>query len=264
MGTVWETLKEKVLAGWEVIQQWWAIGTENFKTNWTRVGDAISQIVENIKQGIINLWEKLTSIFENVKTTFTNIITTLKNLWNDFCTSLKDTIDKAWDKVVKTFSKGGGGFQAITEGISSTLKGYINKLISGINSIIYTPFSRIQSMMNTLRNFSIAGITPFRGLPWISIPQIPMLAKGGFPEDGLFFANSGELVGKFANGNTAVANNEQIIEGIKRGVIDAMTQVNSRNNDSTPDVTVNIDGYELARIISKNQRYLERVEGRAL
>ena len=106
-------------------------------------------------------------------------------------------------------------------------------------------------------------MTPFRNLPWISIPRIPMLATGGFPEDGLFFANSGELVGKFANGNTAVVNNEQIIEGIKRGVIDAMTQVNSRNTDSSPDVVVNLDGYELARIISNKQRYLERVEGRA-
>ena len=46
-------------------------------------------------------------------------------------------------------------------------------------------------------------------------------AVGGFPEDGLFFANSTELVGKFTNGRTAVANNEQIIEGIKRGVAEA-------------------------------------------
>lgn len=46
-------------------------------------------------------------------------------------------------------------------------------------------------------------------------------AVGGFPEDGLFFANHNELVGKFVNGRTAVANNEQIIEGIKRGVSEA-------------------------------------------
>ena len=40
-------------------------------------------------------------------------------------------------------------------------------------------------------------------------------ATGGFPEDGLFFANHNELVGQFSNGKTAVANNEQITEGIE-------------------------------------------------
>lgn len=46
-------------------------------------------------------------------------------------------------------------------------------------------------------------------------------ATGGFPEDGLFFANHGELVGKFANGRTAVANNDQIVAGIAQGVEEA-------------------------------------------
>lgn len=47
-------------------------------------------------------------------------------------------------------------------------------------------------------------------------------ATGGFPEDGFFFANHNELVGQFSNGKTAVANNAQIVEGIKQGVIEAM------------------------------------------
>ena len=55
-------------------------------------------------------------------------------------------------------------------------------------------------------------------------------ATGGFPEDGLFFANHSELVGKFSNGKTAVANNAQIVEGIKRGVSEAMSE--SGGNDS--------------------------------
>lgn len=51
----------------------------------------------------------------------------------------------------------------------------------------------------------------------------PAFATGGFPEDGMFYANSGELVGRFANGRTAVANNAQIIEGIENAVYRAMT-----------------------------------------
>lgn len=49
----------------------------------------------------------------------------------------------------------------------------------------------------------------------INLGQLPTFATGGFPEDGLFMANHGELVGQFSNGRTAVANNEQIIAGIE-------------------------------------------------
>lgn len=55
---------------------------------------------------------------------------------------------------------------------------------------------------------------------------LPGYATGGFPEDGLFMANSGELVGQFSNGKTAVANNEQIVEGISRGVSEATAEQN--------------------------------------
>ena len=38
----------------------------------------------------------------------------------------------------------------------------------------------------------------------------------------MFYANHNELVGEFSNGRTAVANNGQIVEGIKSGVYSAM------------------------------------------
>lgn len=43
-------------------------------------------------------------------------------------------------------------------------------------------------------------------------------ATGGFPEDGWFRASHGELMGKFDNGQSVVANNQQIIAGIEGGV----------------------------------------------
>lgn len=60
-------------------------------------------------------------------------------------------------------------------------------------------------------------------------------ATGGFPEDGIFFANSGELVGGFSNGRTAVANNEQIVDGIASGVRQAMSEFSGGG-----DVTVQV------------------------
>ena len=65
-------------------------------------------------------------------------------------------------------------------------------------------------------------------------------ASGGFPEDGLFFANHHELVGKFSNGKTAVANNEQIIVGIEDGVYRAMSAVISSTGERGDGQEINI------------------------
>lgn len=67
-------------------------------------------------------------------------------------------------------------------------------------------------------------------------------ATGGFPEDGLFFANHSEMVGKFSNGKNAVANNEQIVEGIKRGVSEAMNESNGNGGGSWIIQVVDVDG----------------------
>lgn len=63
--------------------------------------------------------------------------------------------------------------------------------------------------------------------------DVPAHANGGMVEDGLFMANHTELVGEFSNGKTAVANNMQIIEGIKQGVKEAMDESNGQGGDWT-------------------------------
>ena len=45
-----------------------------------------------------------------------------------------------------------------------------------------------------------------------------LFANGGFPEDGWFRARHGEIMGKFDNGKSVVANNKQITTGISEAV----------------------------------------------
>jgi hypothetical protein len=239
-----------VVSNWDKIK-------ETFVNTFNNIKEFFGQVMGGLKQGFTNL-------VTNAKTTFNGWIEGLKVAWTNLCTLLKTKMSSAWNSIISIFSKdGGGGFKAITDGISTVLKTYVNKLINGINSVIAKPFSAIQSMMNKLRNWKIAGMQPFRNLPYMSIPKIPTLSTGGFPEDGLFFANSSELVGKFNNGNTAVVNNEQILRGIEEAVRNGFAPYLSGMNNSAPDVVVNLDSYELARVITRKQRYLERVEGRS-
>ena len=84
-------------------------------------------------------------------------------------------------------------------------------------------------------------------------------ASGGFPEDGLFMANHGELVGKFSNGRTAVANNEEIIRGIEQGVFNAVTSAMSSQGNG--DIRIYLDGKQIANTVTRNQMNLSRATG---
>ena len=93
------------------------------------------------------------------------------------------------------------------------------------------------------------GIASVKGL--ISA-NTPAYATGGFPEDGLFFANSGELVGQFSNGKTAVANNEQIVQGITQGVYTAMMAYNAQTRGQGGSGDVYLDGTKVGKVVAKS------------
>lgn len=89
--------------------------------------------------------------------------------------------------------------------------------------------------------------------------KVPQYATGGFPEDGLFAANKGELVGKFGNGKTAVANNEQIVEGIKQGVYEAMSAAMQGNNGVKVTVELHGDASDIfTAVVKENNRAIYR------
>ena len=109
-------------------------------------------------------------------------------------------------------------------------------------------------------------LAQFFGFTHVPSVYIDWYAQGGFPEDGLFMANHGELVGKFSNGRTAVANNEQITEGIARATyqafIEAFTQTmgNGNNNNGQP-VNIYLDGRQIAQSTTKYQTQFARASG---
>jgi hypothetical protein len=157
--------------------------------------------------------------------------------------------------------------QAFYNGVTSAIS-FINKLIDGIESMINNAIDGFAKLVDALNPFSefmdSKGISFNVGhidLPNIAIPQYKM---GGFPEDGLFFANHNELVGGF-NGRTAVANNEMIVEGIEGGVERAVAKILApyladiaRNTRETADkdMSVNIGDREIAKANARGSRAL--------
>jgi len=80
-------------------------------------------------------------------------------------------------------------------------------------------------------------------------------ASGGFPDEGeLFMAREAgpELVGRIG-GRTAVANNDQIIAGIRQGVYEAVSQA-MQNMPTGGDTVLKVDGEVLGKTVTRYQR----------
>lgn len=101
-------------------------------------------------------------------------------------------------------------------------------------------------------------ILQFFGISAIPLLSVNWFAHGGFPEAGqLFIANEAgpEMVGTMG-GRSAVANNDQIVEGIRAGVYDAV--VSAMGNGTNNNV---IKVYLDSREIRTSQRNLSRAMG---
>lgn len=72
---------------------------------------------------------------------------------------------------------------------------------------------------------------------------------GGRVEDGLFTMNKGEIMGTFDDGSSIVANNQQIISGIKQGVYSAVVSAMKQTNGGNGDVI--LDGKKVGVYTSK-------------
>lgn len=117
--------------------------------------------------------------------------------------------------------------------ILSKVETFVNRFRNAINSMLY-------NMTTSMNNVKVGGDNRlyYTAMPYISVPRF---ANGGFPEDGFFYANHHEMVGQFSNGKTAVANNEQITEGIKRAVVQGMSQALRNSGYSTVKLDIRQD-----------------------
>lgn len=165
---------------------------------------------------------------------------------------IKRAIDNVSDKSDETFRKAWGIHSPSTVAAEYGLnidKGLAGGVVNNLNIItdafgtVYTSIelrfdSFAESMLAKAQAFvermaRIFSKMSFAGTPSLGVAsysgRVPAYASGGFPEDGMFFANSNELVGRFANGRTAVANNEEITEGIRRAVYEAVVAAQGRS-----------------------------------
>lgn len=199
---------------------------------WIQIG---TKIVEFIGQGLKSLVSIFTNTFNSIKTTITNI----------------------WNSVLKLFSSGGKIFNGLKEGIASVFKTIVNSLISGINKVIAVPFKTINGLLNTIRNASFLGISPFKGL-WeqnpLPVPKIPKLEKGGILRKG----QVGFLEGNGAEAVVPLDRNKYWIKAVAKEFDRNVPQTVTNNREQT------INFYQKAESPAEISRMLRLEKQRGL
>ena len=240
---------------------------KTIKEHWKDIKKFVLDTAEAMKKGLAKAWETIKGAAKTAWKAVKNAVTVPIK-------AARDMVGNAVNKIIDFMS-----FSGISEKISnalSTVKDLICapfesawNTISGIIEKIksFNPWEAVESAKNALSSVGSGISSGFRsvgnfignGLSHISF------ASGGFPEDGLFFANHNELVGQFSNGRTAVVNNDQIVAGIQGGVASAVAPflleiLSAIKTQSGGDIVLTLDGERLARANMRHTRAIQNRE----
>lgn len=247
---VWDFVKQK-------FQEFDTFLTNVFSVDWSKNFGVIGDVINGFMKNAENMWKSL-------KRTFGGIIDFISGVFSG-------NWKKAWSGIKDIF----GG---IWDGIASGIKSPINSIIGAINGMIKGVVSGINAVIKCLNKLSFDipdwVPAPFGGkkfgfdIPKVKAPQIPLLAKGGFPPVGqLFIANEKgpELVGRMGSRNVVV-NNNQIVSSVSRGVENSFdrgtalllnkmqTIIEYQEMLLRKDMSVNIDGKKANKQLSRSRR----------
>jgi hypothetical protein len=238
---LWTDVTEFAVSSWKNIKNAWGEFTQWVEANIiVPVGEFFSNLWSDIQTWASDAWIGVKNTFYEMGSWFnTNVIQPLSSLFSSLWSGITGWASNTWTSICNGFLSAYNFINAyfisplrnavatVFDGLVGAVKTALNGTISALNSALSWMFSGINGILSSLRNFSIAGYSPFAGLREISIPKIPMLANGGYVDQGqLFIAREAgaEMVGSIGR-RTAVANNDQIVEGITYGVREANDDV---------------------------------------
>lgn len=199
----------------------------------------------NTVKGLLNgILDGMKGIADWVKTNVTDPIvnkakegwedakTSTKTAWRDICDSVKTKGDEMSRKAEDAFAKAARAAKTKMEDMQNKVKNAIDKIKKFFDVTLGFKGIKLPSISVSWDTASAVG----QALSKLGMPGVPnfhvnwnQYAKGGFPDEGeLYIAreNGSEMIGRMGNKNV-VANNQQIVDGITRGVASANSQQNA-------------------------------------
>ncbi len=178
---------------------------------------------------------------EKIRDSMGSITTAVSRRWNGMINWITSTgVTNLWTNI-KTYLSETEWVKGLV-GLTDGFKTAFNNAISAVKE----EWNEFADFLNgkltwTIDPVVVMGIPLFEGTT-IDLGKVPKFWTGGFPEDGLFMANHNELVGKFSNGRTAVANNYQIEAGIEQASYRGMARALAEHQSNGGNVTVVLQG----------------------
>lgn len=208
----------------------WQVLKEDVSTKAKEMKDSV---VESAKELADKAGDKIQDFKDGVGKKFDDVKEFGAKINKYFKEDFKEDWSKAWDGVKNIFADKWNSMKALMRTPMNFIIKQINKVFEGFNKL------KVPSWVPLIGG---------KGFNFKPIAEIPAYATGGFPEDGLFWANSNELVGQFSNGKTAVVNNAQIIDGVSSGVAKAISGVMGGQANGQPiNLTVQIGANQIAK-----------------
>lgn len=233
-------LRDKIKEMWNKAKEWWNgktglekidIAVKLFKSGWSTVKGwigsipTLSQAIKLIKSG----WSSVKKWIGSIPAV-SQAVKLAKSGWSSV---------KKWVGSIPTLS---APIKLVKSGWS-TVKKWLGSLDFKLNFKL--PKIKVEWGSKTVAGFTIKYPTGFS-----------TYAKGGFPDMGeLFVAREAgpEMVGRIGN-RSAVANNDQIVEGISQGVYAAVLAAMRASEGGDRAVNVYLDGRKITSSVERHQR----------
>lgn len=218
----------------------------------------IEEIYNALKKAFLEyLWnpmvEKVTGFYdEKVAPIVKKVKEAMSELWKAAKEKFLDKWAERWEDFKRGMTVLRDAAIVIFKAIGTTIVDFISTMFKGsINVVLWLLENSINKFIGLLNG----AINLINKIPGVNISHvgelyIPRLAEGGYVSEGqMFIAREAgpEMVGQIGRKN-AVANNDQIVEGIAAGVYRAMMMANSSGSKAvTVNATIELDGDVVGR-----------------
>lgn len=264
----WTNVFTTTAQAWEAVQISIATWLEHARTNIEIFTEETLPMWLEWAKSMVNIaWKAFESV---AKAAYEG----LKNTAHNVATFVNTTAQNIWDWGTGTLKNIAEWANGVSEAVGAALESAWNNFVSFMQATgqaVTTWWSRNRTWVIPAALTAVAikvasiALAPFTGGASLAGLLIPAANGGVFDEGQMFIAREAgpEMVGTIGN-HTAVANNEQIVEAVSRGVFEAVSAAMSGNNSGNGVTVLNINGREFARAIYGDWRTVEREHGNRL
>lgn len=194
-------------------------------TNLQTVGEnLVTGFVTGINNKVATVTSTVDTLKNTITTAFSSMSTTAATDWDNGLTGMSASFTnfqtKALTSLTQFQTSFTAGWRTMWRGVGNAFVGQWNLILTSLERGINAAVDSLNNMIRQINKLSDLTGAVYPTVSKISIEKIAYMANGGFVDEGqLFIAREAgaEMVGAMGR-KTAVANNDQIVEGISAGV----------------------------------------------